>query len=164
MSDERLDLEIELIEASLLPAERLVRDGNAISITSDDSILSLHVAVSPNYPTSGSVAVEVKGENIGRDEAQGWKEWLKNTLIEEWDAGDEYAPFVHCCSVELRPATRCSNFYRPTCSQFWPGRQRQSPRQRYLIQVPAPFDRATRNSTMSSSLRTTSSPPQSART
>jgi len=89
MSDERLDLETELIESSLLPAERLVRDGGYILITSDDSNLSIRVAVSSGYPARQSITVEIKGEHIARDEAQSWKEWAQGTVDNEWDPSDE---------------------------------------------------------------------------
>lgn len=93
MDDERssLDLEIELLQSSLLAGETLeVDDGNGslparvIDITSSASKLAVHVNIGPGYPAASSLQLEVKGPEIGREDAEGWRSWVKDCLS-EWD-------------------------------------------------------------------------------
>lgn len=90
---EALDAELELITSSLLPAERLTSSDPAIwprsiEIVSDDSKFSLHVSVDPGYPRDESLVVEVKGKEMGRDEAEGWRAWV-DARMGERDVGEE---------------------------------------------------------------------------
>jgi hypothetical protein len=86
----QLDIEIELIESSLLPDESLSRTPDGIEIKSTASKLFLHI--NPvGYPEH--VVIEVKGPEIGREEAEGWKVWVEEKM-KEWNSDDEY---VHMC-------------------------------------------------------------------
>ena len=64
MDAQRLDAELELITASLLPAENItVSDGDVvkrIKLTSHDSKFSLHMTVSNGYPSRKSVTIIVQ--------------------------------------------------------------------------------------------------------
>lgn len=88
----QLDIEIELIESSLLPNETLARisqEPNIIDITSTASKLALHITINDAYPASGSIGVEVKGPEVGREEAEGWRVWVEERL-KDWDSVEEY--------------------------------------------------------------------------
>lgn len=88
----QLDLEIELIESSLLPSESLAntsRNPYVVDITSTASKLSLHITINDTYPASGSIGVEVKGPEVGREEAEGWRVWVEERL-KDWDSDEEY--------------------------------------------------------------------------
>lgn len=98
MDDEQspLDLEIELLQSSLLGNETLTTsstssggDPQTIDITSSDSKLALHVTIGQDYPESSAILVEVKGPDINRDEAEDWKVWVDERMS-EWDETDEY--------------------------------------------------------------------------
>jgi hypothetical protein len=87
----QLDLEIELIESSLLPSETLVVDSHdprVINISSTASKLALHVTLGESYPAKESLKIEVKGPEIGREEAEGWRTWVQEKM-EDWNANDE---------------------------------------------------------------------------
>ncbi|WVQ73212.1 hypothetical protein IAR50_002778 [Cryptococcus sp. DSM 104548] len=98
--------EIELVEASLLPSETLLRDSvfsdyTEFTITSSDSQLSLSVTVEASYPEKGSVDVYIKGRNMGRDEAAGWIEWVQGKL-EDWDESQDY-PLYEAMTTHFLP-------------------------------------------------------------
>ena len=65
MDSSTLDDEIELIASSLLPSERLEReiDGEdvVLTISSEESRLSLSVIIGALYPKKGSLRITVKG-------------------------------------------------------------------------------------------------------
>jgi hypothetical protein len=87
-----IDAELELITSSLLPAERLVlSDENTwprtVDITSDDSDFSLHITLLEGYPDRDAVRIDVKGSQMGRDEAGGWKSWIEGTM-DDWTADE----------------------------------------------------------------------------
>lgn len=91
MDQSTLDLEVELIESSLLASEKVVVSGDIpriIDISSTASKLALHISVSSSYPEAGSVQVEIKGPEIGREEAEGWSTWVKDRM-NDWNADDE---------------------------------------------------------------------------
>lgn len=106
MSDSALDVEIELIESSLLPAEHLetsLDNGTrTISISSQDSDLNIRVTIAVvTYPTAESVKVEIRGANDGRDEAEGWRQWVSERM-KDWSTEDEY-PLFQILTDELLP-------------------------------------------------------------
>jgi len=82
----QLNVEIELIESSLLTDESLHRHASGIEVKSTASKLILHVTTD-NYP--GHVVIEVKGPEVGREEAEGWREWVEERM-KEWNPQDEY--------------------------------------------------------------------------
>ena len=90
---DRLDTEIELMTASLLPSETLESSyagiwPRVIDISSTDSKLALRLTINDGYPTNPSaVNVEVRGE-IDREEAEIWKSWIGDRMS-EWDEGEE---------------------------------------------------------------------------
>ena len=94
MDDEQspLDLEIELLQSSLLGNETLTTsssgDSRIIDITSSDSKLALHVTIGKGYPKSSAIHVEIKGPEINRDEAEDWRVWVEERMS-EWDETDE---------------------------------------------------------------------------
>jgi len=88
MEENSLDLEIELIESSLLPAERLARNGDSFEITSDDSKLVVHFEATSEYPAKEALVLEIKGSEIGREEAEGWRHWV-DERVAEWDNTEE---------------------------------------------------------------------------
>lgn len=89
-----LSTELELISASLLPAESLhYLSATSVypqefDITNSDSGRSMHVEIHEDYPQTGSVKVGMKGNSMGRDEALGWKEWVNEKML-EWDDAQE---------------------------------------------------------------------------
>lgn len=88
-----LDSEIELLTSSLLPTETLTsspRDQwpRFVVIASTESQLAVHVRVDGQYPHQSAVKIDVKGASDGREEAEGWKEWVKERM-EEWDGDTE---------------------------------------------------------------------------
>ena len=106
MSDSALDVEIELIESSLLPAEHLetsLDNGTrTISISSQDSDLNIRVTIAVvTYPTAESVKVEIRGANDGRDEAEGWRQWVSERM-KDWSTEDEH-PLFQILTDELLP-------------------------------------------------------------
>lgn len=100
MSDNPLDVEIELIESSLLPVEQLkrldaIQDGptQVFVITSKDSSLSLRFEIDPSgYPARDSAKIEVHGKDDGREEAEGWKRWVLER-VGDWNEEDDYPLF-----------------------------------------------------------------------
>jgi hypothetical protein len=85
----QLNLEIELIESSLLPDESLHRIHNGIEVKSTASKLVLHV-ITDKYPEN--VGIEVKGPEVGRDEAEGWREFVEEKM-KEWNKEEECVLF-----------------------------------------------------------------------
>ena len=88
-----LDLEIELISSVLLPVEHLTVSSETLStriidIRSDQSKLAIQVSISQSYPADSSVHVVIKGDEIGRDEAEDWRGWA-NERLKVWDATEE---------------------------------------------------------------------------
>lgn len=89
----QLDSEIELLIASILPSESLTSSPEGawprqLLITSSDSRFSLHIAVGEEYPDKAAVNVQIKADDLGRDEAEGWKEWVEG-IMREWDDQSE---------------------------------------------------------------------------
>ncbi|WWC70722.1 uncharacterized protein I206_104673 [Kwoniella pini CBS 10737] len=89
-----LDIEIELISSSLLPAENLESSPSGIwpriiDITSQDSELALHVIVDEQYKSRNDLIIEVKSPSMGRDEASKWKDIVKGKM-EKWNEDDDY--------------------------------------------------------------------------
>jgi hypothetical protein len=90
---DKLDTEIELIEASLLPVESLsssARDSlpRTVDISSTEGTLRISVNVSQGYPGRDAIVVEIKGADIGRDEAEEWKTKVEG-MMQEWDDESE---------------------------------------------------------------------------
>ena len=88
--EETFEPELEVIAASLLPAEALTSSEPGIwpwtiEISSTDSKLSLCIVIAQGYPAQQDVAVEVKGTQMGRDEAEGWREWVSQKMG-QWNA------------------------------------------------------------------------------
>jgi hypothetical protein len=81
----QLNLEIELIESSLLPDESLHRIQNEIEVKSTASKLALHV-ITDKYP--GDVEIEIKGPEMGRDEAEDWRDFVEERM-KEWNKEEE---------------------------------------------------------------------------
>jgi len=88
MDENSLDLEIELIESSLLPSERLNRDGDSFEISSDDSKLVIQFRAASSYSAKEAVYLDIKGSEIGREEAEGWNQWV-TARISDWDNTEE---------------------------------------------------------------------------
>lgn len=89
----RLDIEFELIECSLLPVESLSSSPSGqlprtAVITSTDSDYSLLLSADASYPLKTAVNVEVKGHDMGREEAEEWKERAMS-MMADWDAESE---------------------------------------------------------------------------
>lgn len=82
----QLNTEIELIESSLLPDESLDRSPSGIEVKSTASKLILHVTTD-KYP--GDVGIEIKGPEVGRDEAEGWREFVEGKM-NDWNKDEEY--------------------------------------------------------------------------
>jgi hypothetical protein len=114
MNDGPLDLELELIESSLLPAERLRRDGDSCEISSEDSKLVICFQTTSRYPAKDAVELEIKGSEVGREEAEGWKKWV-NERLREWDTTEEQ---VRASKHTLTPGIRCIRFSLPTSCLF----------------------------------------------
>jgi hypothetical protein len=81
----QLNLEIELIESSLLPDESLHRIPNGIEVKSTASKLVLHV-ITDKYPED--VGIEIKGPEVGREEAGGWRGWVEEKM-RDWNKEEE---------------------------------------------------------------------------
>ena len=84
-----LDIEIELIRASLLPEERLdvIPDpSDAIllryRLSSDNSDYVLAVTVRPGYPDLRSLDVEVRSPKASKEDDEGWKPWVTARVSE----------------------------------------------------------------------------------
>lgn len=103
---DRLQAELEILAASLLPAEHIRSSSDPpsaaspndlqattverlpvqLEISSDDSRHYLNISVDGVYPAQGSVQVQVKAKDQGRDEAEGWREWVEGVMRDtEWD-------------------------------------------------------------------------------
>lgn len=92
-ADEILDTEIELLASSLLPEEELGSSDagtwpREITITNTSTLQSLHVVVTEGYPASRAVSIQVKGNNVGREEAAKWDAEI-GQLMDEWDEAEE---------------------------------------------------------------------------
>jgi len=85
----QLNLEFELIESSLLHDESLHRILNGIEVKSTASKLVLHVNTD-KYPED--VAIEVKGPEVGREEAEGWRGWVEERM-KDWNKEEECVLF-----------------------------------------------------------------------
>ena len=81
----QLNLECELIESSLLPDESLHRIPNGIEVKSTVSKLVLHV-ITDKY--SEDVGIEIKGPEVGREEAEGWRGWVEERM-KDWNKEEE---------------------------------------------------------------------------
>ena len=91
-TEENLEAELEVIAASLLPAETLTTSEpgiwpRTIEITSIDSKLSLYIVIAQGYPAEQDVAIEIKGTQVGRDEAEGWRDWVGQKML-QWNADE----------------------------------------------------------------------------
>ncbi|KAL1412860.1 hypothetical protein Q8F55_000609 [Vanrija albida] len=91
---EALDTEVELISASILPAESLTSTESGgwpriVTVTNADSQRSLHITVADTYPRRGAVTIELKGNDVGREEAVEWSAQI-DAFLDEWDEGDGY--------------------------------------------------------------------------
>lgn len=87
-----LDTEVELISASILPAESLASTDSGtwpriVTVTNAESQRSLHITVADAYPLRGAVTIELKGNDVGRDEAAEWSAQI-DAFLDEWDEGD----------------------------------------------------------------------------
>lgn len=94
-NSESLDVELELISASLLPAEELTADAGpswprVITVANADSRRALHIQVGDAYPSRDAVNIELKGNDIGRDEATRQNAMIAETQAGNWEADDEY--------------------------------------------------------------------------
>ncbi|WOO77410.1 RWD domain-containing protein 2B [Vanrija pseudolonga] len=103
---EALDTEVELISASILPAESLTStDSGAwpriVTVTNAESQRSLHIAVTDAYPLRGAVTIELKGNDVGRDEAAEWSAQI-DAFLDEWDEGDGY-PLYQMLTAHILP-------------------------------------------------------------
>ncbi|ODN81680.1 hypothetical protein L202_02077 [Cryptococcus amylolentus CBS 6039] len=100
-----LAAELELVSASLLPSEILhshvSADHTVFTVTSSDSQLSLSVTVGQGFPKKESVAVEIKGGQMGRDEAAGWIDWVQGKL-DDWDEDQDY-PLYEAMTTHFLP-------------------------------------------------------------
>lgn len=88
-----LRTEIELIVASLLPAETVsptLKEAFPwhIEISSTESPLRIHVTLDDAYPDKDAVSVEVKGVHVGREEAEAWRKRV-DTMMQDWDTESE---------------------------------------------------------------------------
>ncbi|CAD6571455.1 MAG: hypothetical protein TREMPRED_000294, partial [Tremellales sp. Tagirdzhanova-0007] len=104
--EETFEPELEVIAASLLPAEALTSSEPGIwpwtiEISSTDSKLSLCIVIAQGYPAQQDVAVEVKGTQMGRDEAEGWREWVSQKMG-QWNAEEGY-PLYQLLTMDLLP-------------------------------------------------------------
>lgn len=84
-----LDTEIELITSSLLPSETFTsspRDQwpRFVVVASTSSRLTLNVRIDGQYPRSDAVKVQIKSDDMDRDEAEGWKDWV-GARLKEWE-------------------------------------------------------------------------------
>jgi hypothetical protein len=86
----QLNLEIELIESSLLPDESLNRTSTGIEVKSTVSKLVIHVNTD-KYPED--VEIEIKGPEVGRDEAEGWRGWVEEKK-KDWNKEEECVLFT----------------------------------------------------------------------
>lgn len=120
---EALDAELELITSSLLTAETLTASEpgtwpRTFDITSDDSKLSLHAILLETYPAPGSVSIDVKGKEMGRDEAEEWREWVREKMG-EWDADEEWVDRSLVIPRLKVSGLPCSSFSQPTSFPSW---------------------------------------------
>ncbi|KAK8858616.1 hypothetical protein IAR55_002845 [Kwoniella newhampshirensis] len=101
-----LDIEIELLSSSLLPAEHLRSSPSTawpriVDISSRDSKLSLHVAVQEGYASKDDVTLEVRSAEMGRDEAAQWKTRVVDKM-DSWDDDDDY-PLYQLLTTHFLP-------------------------------------------------------------
>lgn len=102
----RLGSELELIEASLLPAETLAETSasewpRTFTITSTESSLSIHVSLSQTYPDRSGVHVEVKSNEDGRQQAEDRISWADQRM-EAWDPDEDY-PLYQLLTTHFLP-------------------------------------------------------------
>lgn len=114
---ETLDVELELLASSLLPAETLETDAGSpapgsedkspqtssawpreFAVTNADSGRRLVFCVREGYPARSAVDVALKGGDMDRDAAFRSEERIQSLLRDHWDEADEY--------VTLRAALR----------------------------------------------------------
>ncbi len=91
MSDD-LDIELELIAASLLPSEELCSEPGSprvITIANADSQRALHIQVRDTYPACDAVTIELKGNDIGREAALAQNAKIAEDQAANWGEGDE---------------------------------------------------------------------------
>ncbi|WVQ83071.1 hypothetical protein IAT38_005209 [Cryptococcus sp. DSM 104549] len=115
-----IDEELELITASLLPAESASSSASdvwprTIDIISTDSPLSLHVRITSGYARRDAVEVEVKSADMGRDEATRWKEWVHDKM-ENWEEDNDY-PLYQILTEHFLPLLSPSNPLPPHSSE-----------------------------------------------
>lgn len=94
-NSETLDVELELIAASLLPSEELNAEPGStwprlFTVTNSDSRRALHVEVADQYPSRDAVKIEIKGNDVGREEATRQNARISKDQEENWDADDEF--------------------------------------------------------------------------
>ncbi|WVW84633.1 hypothetical protein I302_106667 [Kwoniella bestiolae CBS 10118] len=120
-----LDIELELISSSLLPAESLSSSDpgtwpRVIDITSDDSELSLHISVNEGYRSKDAVQIEIKSGSMGREEGLDRKRWVEEKM-EEWNEEEDYplyqiltTHFLPLLAPSPTPPISSSSFNKPT--------------------------------------------------
>lgn len=104
---ETLDVELELLGSSLLPAETLAA-ANAgdespqtssglagalpceFAVANADSGRRLAVSVQEGYPALSAVHVALKGGDMDRDAALRSEQRIQHLMQEHWDEADEY--------------------------------------------------------------------------
>ena len=123
MDNTGIDTEIELLQSSLLPAEQLETGTGTewpriIDISSEESKLALRITVKEAYPERESVAVDIRGPDIGREEAEGWRAWSAERL-KEWNAEEGWVSST-CFDTKavLTEGSHCSRSSPPTSYLF----------------------------------------------
>ncbi|GMK53975.1 hypothetical protein CspeluHIS016_0105610 [Cutaneotrichosporon spelunceum] len=102
MSD--LDVELELISASLMPSEELKEHAGTtriITIANAESQRALCIQVRKHYPACDAVTIELKGNDIGRDVAMEENQKIAEDQVANW-ARDEY-PLYQLLTGHLLP-------------------------------------------------------------
>ncbi|TXT15840.1 hypothetical protein VHUM_00343 [Vanrija humicola] len=117
---EALNTEVELISASILPAETLTSTDSGtwpriVTVANSESQRSLLITVSDTYPIRGAVTIELKGNDVGRDEAVEWSAQI-DAFLDEWDEGDGYVVALWTGNPDLPPDTHCTRCSRRTSS------------------------------------------------
>ena len=88
-----LDTELELIRSALLPEETLeidIEDGDckSFAIRSSSSAYRIEVSIRDASGSQGPWAVfRVKGDQMGRDEANEWIQWAEDVTRVNWEEG-----------------------------------------------------------------------------
>lgn len=107
---ETLDIELELLGSSLLPAESLESDAGPLSadkgdspqtssnveltVSNADSGRRLVVSVGEGYPARSAVQVVLKGDDLDRDAAHKAEDHIQTLMQEHWDEADEYVSLI----------------------------------------------------------------------